>query len=365
VSREAEFTRLITLMRHLNDHSPEMATQQFQTDPAYVEGMVATLRRNRLSAYCYQLLEANSLQALLPDTLLTEMTEAADEQSKRAAEQLRLLAKLKERFDAADIPFIALKGLYISQRFFGNISRRFMWDLDVLIAPRHLPRATSVLQEMGMTNDSLQPVDVTNSWWGIHAVEFTSDRGKVDIHVNLRNLPGIEIDLDHQWRERRNYAIDGIEIPCAGDENTLFLCCLGLGTDLRRGRRNLRKIWDVYIMLREMDGQTDWHDFLQRRQQDGSLKLVINVLAFVIYLVDCMDECLASLAAMEHHSRLLLITNKNQAVALYEHDQSVWRNHLLFSRMLPIPAVQYWGQLFVTAPARQLFYRGMGPKHKG
>lgn len=365
MSGEMEITRIITLLRHLNNHATELAVEQFPQGRDCLDSVISILHRNQLNGYFLHLVADNSLQHLLPEPQLTQVAQAAEEYAERARDQLRLLTDLKAHFEAADIPFIALKGLYISQRFYGDIGRRYMWDLDVLIEPGNLPQAVAALQEMGMTNTSAPPVDIANPWWGIHALEFRSDRGKVDIHVNLRNLPGIEIDLDQQWRDSQNYLIDGVEVPCANDENTLFLCCLGLATDMKRGRRNLRKIWDIYMMLRTMDGQTKWHDFLEQRQRDGSLKLVINILAFVIYFMECEEECPEAEAALQNHPDLLLIANRRRSQDVYEHAESGWLNHLMFSRMLPISGVQYWTRLLLTLPARQLFYRREKPKRKG
>lgn len=361
---QPEIVRLIRLMRHLVDGDRDAAARDFPKDEAERHSLIALLGRHQLGGYFHLLIMDGPLRGLLPAAQADELERAYLKQAERAHSHLILLKQLQQCFENTSISFVALKGLYISHRFFGDISSRFMWDLDVLVHPGDLQPAIEAVESMGLAPTAELPVDVTDQRWGIHAVELAGQRGKIDIHIALRNLPGIHIDLDRQWRHARPYTIDGVDFPCASDEDTLFLCCLGLGTDMRRGRFNLRKVWDVYVMLRQLDGTTDWGAFLAQRDREGALRLVVNTLAFVIFLVDCAEECPSILAALRPHSRQRVIGSREQALALYSRGQSTLHNHLLFSRLLPIPAWRYWLQWLVTAPARRLYYRGTGPKRK-
>tara|TARA_R110000823_G_scaffold295738_3_gene415586 strand:- start:35405 stop:36502 length:1098 start_codon:yes stop_codon:yes gene_type:complete len=364
VPEQLEILRLIRLLRYLVDGDIDSAAGYFPDDKAARDSLLALLGRNQLGGYFHLLIKDGPLQSLLPAVEAAELEKAYLTQAERAHSHLVLLKQLQQCFERRNVPFVVLKGLYISHRFFGDISKRFMWDLDVLVHPEDLQLALEAAESMGLAPTAELPVDVTDPRWGIHAVELADQRGKVDIHIALRNLPGIHIDLDRQWRHARPYTIDGAPLPCASDEDTLFLCCLGLGTDMRRGRFNLRKVWDVYLMLRQIDGTIDWPAFLAQRDREGALQLVINTLAFVIFLIDCAEECPSVVAALQPHSRRLIIGSTEDALALYGRRQSTLHNHRLFSRLLPIPAWRYWLQWLVTAPARRLYYRGTGPKKK-
>jgi hypothetical protein len=364
VQNESSMTRAITVMRHLVNGEPEKAANEFPRGDDVVESMLDILQKNRMSGYFHTLINNSPLQNRLTGSAADAIEKAFEAQSARARENLLLLEEIKQRFEDRGIAFITLKGLYISQRFFGDISNRFMWDIDLLVHPHDLSAAIMEVEYLGLAMSSHYPVDVTNPRWGIHAVELAGDRGKVDIHIALRHLPGVQVDLDHQWRNARQYDIDGIQLPCASDEDTLFLCCLGLGTDMKRGRYNLRKIWDAYVMLRQMDAQTDWHAFLASRQSEGALKIAVNTLALVIYLVDCADECPDITKALHHSPEPLVIDSRADALALCRRGQSTLHNHLLFSRLLPISPLRYWSQWLVTAPSRRLYYWGTGPKRR-
>lgn len=357
---DAAVTTLFALLRHLSAGAHEPALRVWREQPALAQSVLALLRDNRMLGHFFWLIEDSPLPARLPTAAVAEMREACAAQIDGVRGNLSLLADLKREFQAAAIPFVNLKGLYISRRFFGDVNARFMWDLDVLVAPADLERAARAVGRLGLVRRSSFAPDLADYRLGIHALEMKGERGKLDIHIALRNLPGIEIDMERQWRRAHDYELGGETIPCAGDEDTLFMCCLGLATDLLRGRHNLRKCWDIFVMIREMDTAADWEHFLAQRDREGALSLVANACAFVIHLSGGGDDCPGLLQALQRRPDLLLIETPARAHAIYRRGRSPLRNRLLLSRLLPVPAWRYWVHVLRWTPARRRYYRETG-----
>lgn len=361
---ETDVGRLFTLLRRLRDGDDEAVIAAWPDSTRRLDCLLRLLRENRLSGYFRWLLANRELVERLPPAVVKELDDAYRAQAERAGEYLQLLVDLKRNFEASGIDFINLKGLYISKRFFGDISSRFMWDVDILVAPADLHRAAAEACRIGLSQRSHSTIDPADERLGIHALELKGERGKLDIHIALRNLPGIRIDLERQWRQAHNYRIDDATLPCASDEDTLFMACLGLGTDLQRGRHNLRKIWDVCIMLGQMDASTDWEAFLAQREREGALRLVLNTCALALYLSGTAPDCPQFASALQRRPGLLLIRSADEAHAIYRRGRSPLRNRCLFARLLPVPAWRYWLQTLVTAPVRRRYYRETGRKRR-
>ncbi len=350
--------RMLTdLMRCLMRGDTAAARDILEKLADQMDGLVALLLNNRLAGYFYVLIKDSPILSAFASETILALEDQYHRQAQSSQRNLRLIAAMQQRFIDAALPFLTLKGLYQSQRFFGDISHRFMWDLDILVHPGDLDAAIAEVQKVGLALRSAELVDVREGRWGIHAVEMRGDSGKVDIHVALRNLPGLQFDYDSIWRNSHFFSVHGINLPTICDEDTLLMATLGVGTDIQRGGHNLRKIWDIYILLLQLDPLTDWEAFLSHRGKEGSLKMVLNVFSLVLQLLDVSDDCPRLALSMTTRQSLLLITNEAQAMAIFERRRKHLANRILFSRLLPVPAVSYWSQWLVLTPLRFFYYR--------
>ncbi len=350
--------RMLTdLMRCLMRGDTAAARNILDKMAGQMDGLVALLQSNRLAGYFYVLIKDTPILSRFPSETVTALEDQYHRQAQSSQRNLRLIAAIRQRFDDAELPFLTLKGLYQSQRFFGDINHRFMWDLDILVHPGDLDAAIAEVQKVGLALRSAELVDVRKGLWGIHAVEMRGEAGKVDIHIALRNLPGMQFDYDTIWRNSHSFDVHGINLPTICDADTLLMATLGVATDIQRGAHNLRKIWDIYILLLQLDPLTDWDTFFSHREQEGSLKMILNVFSFVVQLLDVSADCPQLATSMSRRKSLLLITSEAQAVAVFERRRKHLANRILFSRLLPVLAVRYWAQWLLLTPLRFLYYR--------
>lgn len=321
----------------------------------------AHLEKSRLSGYFYILVSEMGLTDMLQPDMLEQLAAAHRRQVGKNQAHLALLTQLQQGLEAASVPFVTLKGLYLAQRFFGDMSRRFMSDIDILVRPRDLETALHVAAQMGLHPTSRLDVDARNPLWGIHAVEVQGEAGALDIHHAIRKLPGIEFDYTRIWRHTREFSVDGISLVTLDDFDTLLVAAIGLGADLQNSHHNLRKIWDIYTILRQLDETADWDAFFQLRVQEGCLKLIANVFAFCLNLVGTQQDCPRLRQAMAAYRPLLLIHDAHQAERVFTRARQNLANRLLFSRLLPISPLGYWLRWLATLPVRVWHYRRTAP----
>ena len=320
-------------------------------------GTCALLEKSRLAGYFYILVRENDLVEVLPPLVVDELAAAYQRQVAKNKKNLALLVDLKKRLGDARVPFATLKGLYLAQRYFGDIRRRFMSDVDILVHPGDLEVALEAAAKMGLDPTGGADVDPRNPLWGIHAVEVRGEAGALDIHHAIRKLPNIEFDYTRIWNDTREFSIGDVTLLTLGDSDTLLVSAIGLGADIQNSHHNLRKIWDIYVMLRELDTALDWDRFFAHREREGSLKLVANVFAFCLLLLEAEHECPRLRQALRVHDRLLLIRSAAKAEQVFTRERQNLANRMLFSRLLPVSPLHYWLRWLLTLPVRVWHYR--------
>jgi hypothetical protein len=323
-------------------------------------GLVTLVEKHRLAGYLYALVKDGDLAPLLQRKGFADLHAGYVKQCARAERNVRLAGEMSRRFEQAAIPYLTLKGLYQAQRFYGDIRNRFMWDLDILVRPPDLPAVIEQVQNIGLNACSALNFDARRGFWGIHAVEFRGEPGKVDIHVALRNLPGVHLDYRDVWGNAQTFEVEGLILPTLSDEHTLLTATLGMGADIQRGKSNLRKIWDMYLMLEALDSSQDWEVFFSRREEEGSLKLVMNVFSFVGYLLGVMQDWPGLATAMNRKRDMLLIRDQDDARTVFTRRPGHFGNRVFYSRILDVSPIKYWSHWLVTSPARYLHYQGTG-----
>lgn len=315
------------------------------------------LDKSRLAGYVYTLITDTSLSDRVQPEILSGMKISYLQQEERSRKSQALHLDIKRNLGDASIPFLTLKGLYLTQRFYGAINRRFMWDVDILVHPGDMNSAISAMKSVGLEPQSVVRFDPQNKLWGIHAVEVRGEAGKLDIHYAIRNLPKVNFDNDRLWRMSQSFSFNETTFTTLSDEDTLLIASIGLGADLQNSHHTLRKIWDVYQIISQLDSAINWQAFFAERERERSLKLIVNVLSFCLLLVGKNDDCPTLRSAMSPYQRLLIVSSAQQADRIFVRDKQHLANRLLFSRLLPISPVHYWLRWLITLPVRVWHYR--------
>lgn len=156
---------------------------------------------------------------------------------------------VNQLFSQREIRLLFLKGPFLAETLYGDISLRTSGDLDFLIPIEKLEEAEELLIELGYEKDDYIET-VLNDWkWRHHHVTFFHPQKgiKLEMHWRLHPGPGKEQSFNELW-ERKNQRFFG-ESPVfmlANEDLLLFLASHGA----RHGWSRLRWLMDIHQILK-------------------------------------------------------------------------------------------------------------------
>jgi hypothetical protein len=215
-------------------------------------------------------LASNALSGLeIPNEIRIALAEAA---SAIAVQNLQAGAEcgsLLERFEAARVPLLFLKGLTLGALAYGNPAIKSAIDVDLLIGPRDLAKAADLLREAGyglLAPQTSSNGEILQRWhvdWKESVWAKTSSRVQIDLHTrtadNVRVVPTINV---HSPQQSVRVAA-GIHLPTlATDELFAYLAVHGASSAWFR----LKWISDFAALVHGRTG--DEIVRLYRRSQD-------------------------------------------------------------------------------------------------
>ncbi|HEY1110650.1 MAG TPA: nucleotidyltransferase family protein [Opitutaceae bacterium] len=235
--------------------------------PAGLEwsAFLLAVERHRVGGLLHR--RAGAALASLPPPVAARLATMAHATTRRAlqraAEQVRLLRAL----EAAGIETLAVKGLALAQRLYGEIGVRHAGDIDLLVRPEAAERADRVLQAEHLSRTqpdfALTPRQL-RSFLKIKR-EFEYVRASTAIRVELLwRLENMEVD-DAVWREARPIIIGAQPMRTLPPElDALY--------QLQHGAKHgwFRLFWLVDAALLLRDPALDWETLLARARARGS-----------------------------------------------------------------------------------------------
>lgn len=310
------------------------------------------LEHHQLGGYCLALLQDTRLDGALLPTARERLTLAHRRQVGRNARLLALLLALKARLDEAGIPFLLIKGFVISVRFAGGLDRRLMWDQDILIRPRNLDAVMAAAESFGLRAQAGTGLDLKRLTRVLHSIELMDTKRKLDVHWVFRNRRGMRLGYDDLAPAAQRLTLDGTPVQAISDLDLLVVSCLSLLNDMERSNVRLRKVWDVYLMVRQLDAATDWTAWLGQPNLAPLRRTLLNVMAFCLALAAGDEDCPHLNAVLKHQGDWLLIHDRDQARRIMHRPRQSLANRWLTSCIQPVPALHYWSWWLSTLLVR-------------
>ncbi len=245
---------------------------------------------HRIDGLASRALAANrqSLPKRLRSMIKTSSTAIAARNLEASAECRTLL----ERFTAANLPLLFLKGLTLGMLAYGNPALKSAIDIDLLIDPANLGNAAELLQNSGYR--SIAPRaglggQALHAWhrdWKESVWVKNSPTLRIDLHTrtadNRRVIPDITVHSPTQ-----SVAIgSGISLPTlASDELFAYLAVHGASSAWFR----LKWISDFAALLHKKETEEIRHLYL-RSQQLGAGRAAGQALLLADELFGTLDE---------------------------------------------------------------------------
>lgn len=300
----------------------------------------AWVAKNRLREWFSPLASSEAARVLLPPAALAKLAAEGERQPARKQALLDLCGQVAAAFGAAGIPCLFLKGLFVADRFYGDVTRRHQFDVDVLVRKPLFGRAVDALASIGFDTKTER---VTRRLEKIR----TRPTRSAPQTVTVRNAAGLEIDLhwatksrwfhgiDEEvwWAGAQTYSIGEYELTTLSDEHTLQLLTVSVCADIKRGACRAKALLDLYLILRAIGHRQDWERYFAQREADGLLKVHVNAFAVFFSLWECADEFPTLARALERHGAALELRDAQEALALIERPRHSRQNASWYKRL--------------------------------
>jgi hypothetical protein len=188
----------------------------------------------------------------LPDGLRAEYLAGVRDGERRRAQAGELFSALNR----AGIPFIPLKGIWLSEHVYPDPAERPMHDLDVLVRLRDVERASAVMKESGYAGQGV-PNDK-------HRVFLHPDWPlPVELHGRLDHAGPLALDPEPLWERAVPSSCCGQ--PCLTLEPHDLVLALVRHTLLHSlGFYPLRSLVDIALVLKKEGPAIDLHELHAR-----------------------------------------------------------------------------------------------------
>ncbi len=144
-----------------------------------------------------------------------------------SAELIGLLAA----FDEQAIPAMPFKGVVLAASVYGDANARAAGDLDLLVHPRDLPRATQLILQRGYELHTPAADDFTPVVPDYHEFHFERPRDGMiaELRTRLEHFGSRfahDLGMDWVWPRRRTAILAGATVPNLDPEAALLVLCM-------------------------------------------------------------------------------------------------------------------------------------------
>ena len=165
--------------------------------------------------------------AEIDDESLATIRDLESVNARRALLLARELLRVVEHFNQQEISVLPYKGPVLSQLLYGDVTGRQAGDIDLLVKPAEVSRATDALCALGYRpHRKLSPAQ--QRWYLKSGYEyaFESDAGENVLELKWRILPrfyAINFDLEEMFRNAQTVDLGGRAVQTISPENLVLV----------------------------------------------------------------------------------------------------------------------------------------------
>ena len=180
------------------------------------------------------------------------------------------LRDLANACDDADIPFLIMKGLWLVELAYRDVSMRDSGDIDVLVRADDMPRFTRILSGLGYVlpagvEDIREVASSRHEFDVVHPKRSTS----LDVHWAITSSHEAPVDEPSFWQRTEQYRLAGRDCLSLGVEDHLLLICFHAAVHHRFLYVGPRALFDVAQVIEKPPRPIDWNEFVNRAKSLG------------------------------------------------------------------------------------------------
>lgn len=276
----------------------------------------AFAEHDRVAGFLWSRLEGTALGEDLPPALRDRLRAGYLRQWTKNERLLREAERLQPGLAAAAPRHLFLKGPFLAARFHGDIDRRAISDLDVLVAGTgELEGVDALLLREGYRRTSFGTPRNRLVRRFAHHLTYRRDDLAVEVHWAFQQHFTFAIDYDEVRSAGGELELRGRTYAVAADEDELLLQCLAVFGDAQVGTFLAKSLVDVFVIATALDDTIDWESFFAAQTARGVGTIAASVLGLTLDLFDCAAELPALAAALAHRPAQRRIRERAAALA--------------------------------------------------
>lgn len=316
---------------------------------------------SHIAGTMYAVLSSSDMGALFPAWMTGRLKSSYLEQWTKNEKLLKETGILSDLFDAGAADVIFLKGAFLGSRYYGDVDRRAVSDIDLLIRKEGLQRSDRILRGLGYVRKSRAfPSEALASVF-THHFEYEKNGTDLDLHWNLSTHFTFKIDYTRLWRDSRLFSYRGRSYPVLSDEYELVFQILSIFKDIELGTIKLKSFVDAYMIMRAACGEIRWEEFFERRRSEGIFKISLNVLDLVLCLFDLREEFPNVAEYIGENRALIEVTDPEERADLVTRPGLSVRNKRWALALYSSGSVYAFFWWLTSLPFKLQVYRHKGP----
>lgn len=277
------FNELILEILHADASRPTIDTLR-RLSPSDWQTMIDEAIHFRLAYQTHQFLTADPERlALVPETARHRLSESIRSTLMHNLRQQRQLQNMLMACEAAGLPVILVKGLWLTHIVYGDIKARASGDIDLLVHPQDMPRMLGTLRELGF-KPTVDETTLDNLMTHEHELTLNhpDDNACFDIHWSL-TIPFEETPVDETqlWQRAETFDLAGLPCLSLSLEDHLLYLCFHTALHHRFLYVGPRALLDVAQLIACPPRAIDWHALTIRAREMGWQRGVWLTLAIV------------------------------------------------------------------------------------
>lgn len=245
---------------------------------------------HKLTQLLYQNLKT-SCPDIVPADVLRQLDEIYADQAQFILYLTGELVSLVKRFSAMGIPILPYKGPVLANQIYGNLALRPCVDLDILVRIEDIPRAKSLLREIGyMITWPEMPLDNAQEKLHIrtkynYQLFHPEKQITLELHWGVSpNYFSFPTNIGWLWQDLKTINLAGVELLAFPIEKLLLILCVHGGNHLWD---RIGWICDISELVSHHPG-LDWDDALKIAVDFGARRLLLTGLSLANQLLDAV-----------------------------------------------------------------------------
>lgn len=256
---------LVALLRYEPDAGRRAA-------PAAWNGLAAVSAQHGLSPLVYNILQRTGI--LPPEAVAAELRSRYIESAALNMRRWHELGAILRACRLNGLAVAPLKGACLAEAVYGDIALRPMADIDLLVRPEDLGRATGILRGIGYEPERDVEAAAQQAMFQDMPPLVKSGAAPIEVHWTLVTPRcGVRIDgrrLDELWVRTVPAMIAGEPARVLSPEDLLLHLCLHVSVHHRFDGVGLRPFADIAAVARHHARTLDWDRVVARANEWGA-----------------------------------------------------------------------------------------------